>query len=140
VADVDQGGSRRPVLLWVCLAYLGLVALFTGLGLALIVGRVPVGKLPILAAGYKFWNKPWFIVDVISGTAAAITVVQLFKYKRSAVYFANALFLAAIAGTFGLVPGGRRLDYHAASNWWSTALNLSALVYVWHLFRKGVLK
>jgi hypothetical protein len=125
VADADQGGQRRPVLLWVCLVYYALVVLFTAL---------------FLAAGYEFWKKPWFIVDVLSGTAAAITLVQLFKYKRSAAYLATAFFLAGIASTFGLVRGGRRLEYHAGSNWLSIALNLSVLVYVWHLFRKGVLK
>lgn len=140
VADADQGGQRRPVLLWVCLVYYALVVLFTALFLALIVGGVHLPKVPILAAGYEFWKKPWFIVDVLSGTAAAITLVQLFKYKRSAAYLATAFFLAGIASTFGLVRGGRRLEYHAGSNWLSIALNLSVLVYVWHLFRKGVLK
>jgi hypothetical protein len=142
VADVDQGGRKRLVLLWLCAAYHGAVAILIGTLMSLMVARVPIRNVPTMQPGYQFWNKPWFILNALLAISAVITLIQLLKLRKSATYFATAVFVLRLVVALGLLPGTTLFNrqHAAAVIWVGLPLNAFVVVYIWLLVRKGVLK
>jgi len=94
-----------------------------------------------MGPNYQFWNKPWFIVNALTAIFAALTMVQLFRYRKIAIYYATAVFLLRLGGTLGLVPNtSQSVHEFWLARWLGVALNLGVLVYLWLQRRRGVLK
>jgi hypothetical protein len=117
-----------------------LVVVFTTLMLALLIGGSRLPNLPRFRAGYVFWDKPWFVVNVVSTASAAIAVALLFRCRESAAYFATVVCLCRVLGYFGLNPGGISLQHQSLTSLSGVVVSLGLAASVWWLRRRGVLK
>jgi hypothetical protein len=139
VADVGPW-SRRPALLWVCLAFYAVIVVFSMLMLASYIGGAHIPTLPRFRAGYVFWDKPWFVVNVLSIASATIAAVLLFRCRKSAAYLATAVFLCRALGYLDLNPGGRSPQHQSLISSLGVVIILSLAVCVWWLRRTEVLR
>lgn len=144
VADVknaeDAPPGKRPAWLWVVLVLYAIAAIFMG-------SRVIAsfhGLIPLPAAELRFYRisgLPRATGSFLSGIFSLMVVIQLFRLKRGAAYFITASLAVSVFSWCCVVAGLEASEHTELVSFLAgCAVELLMVGYVWHLFRKGVLK
>ena len=141
VADVDEGRRReRPVpVAVILLLYVG-NALVRGLQV-IDNSRLPIGLSAAEIRIYQATGLPRITAIFLSCIFSLIVAVQLYRMKRSAAYFITACLAVSIFSWCCFFAGLDASEGASlAISLVGCALELLVVGYVWHLWRKGVLK
>ena len=131
--------GKRPGLVWAILVLYALGLLLASASLfAVFSGAL---RLPEREAEfYANFGIANFFGVALSAVLAIGSMIQLFRMRKSAVYFVTGVFLVTIAKEFWYLPKlmslGRSLTLHVIS----ACIGLWIVWYVWHLRRVGMLK
>jgi hypothetical protein len=137
VADVDEGHARerkRPSAVWIISVWYSL-AVFAGLSAIAFRFIAPRNSpellLPLVRQGTLL-----FVWSCAQTMIQAVAMVQLFRVKRSAAYFVSLTCAAEAYNSVMHIVGHQDLEVPVIT----LLIEVPILVYVWRLFRKGVLK
>jgi hypothetical protein len=138
VADAhDEGHARerkRPAAVWIISVWYSLAVLagLSAIAFRLIAPRnSPELLLPLVRQG-----TPLFVWLCAQTMMQAVAMVQLFRVKRSAAYFVSLTCAAEAYNSVMHIVGHEDLEVPMVT----LLIEVAMLVYVWRLFRKGVLK
>ena len=131
--------AKRPRLVW---AILVLYTLSLLLALATIYAifskafRLPAGD----AAFYADFGSLNFLGIGLSAILSTCFIVQLFRMRKGAAYFATAGFLVLIVKEFWYQPRLVRLGHSLAPALIGVVIAFLVVCYTWHLKRTGALR
>jgi predicted permease len=135
----SEAPIKRPGLVWVILAVyaVGLIVFF-GSMYAVFSGRL---QLPTAEAGfYARFGTVNFLGLALSAVLSSGFMVQLFRMRISAAYFASAGLVVLIVKDFYYQPQLVRLGHSLIPAIIGVIISFLIVCYTWHLKRTGSLR
>jgi hypothetical protein len=136
---LSSATGKRPSLVWVIL-----VLYAVGLVLAsVILFAVFSGALRLPQRDAEFYASfgiANFFGLALSAVLGIGAMIQLFRMRKSAVYFVTAVFVVTMAKEVWYLPRLINLGHSLTLHVISACISLWIVCYVWHLRRVGMLK
>jgi hypothetical protein len=136
---VSTSPGKRPAAVWAILAlYAAGLTLAAAFFFAVYSGalRLP----PREAAFYANFGFLNFLGLALGALLGIVSMIQLFRMRRSAAYFVTAGFLVTFAKQIWYLPKFMSMGYSPVTRILSILLGIWIVWYVWHLRRAGTLK
>ena len=136
---VSSAPGKRPGLVWVILVLYAIGLLVASATLFAVFS----GALRLPERDAKFYANfgiANFFCLALGAVLGIGSMIQLFRMRKSAVYFVTAVFLVTMAKEVWYLPKLMSLGHGLTMHVVSAFISLWIVCYVWHLRRVGMLK